>query len=347
MTPLVSIIIPVYNGEKEIENAVRSAVDERVSMEILVVDDGSEDDTRGVVLRLSREIPCLRLIPQENSGPAAARNRGIDEARGQYILFLDSDDAFCPDGIEKGLKAADGKDLTVFGYYLEQDGEQTAYVGADVLLDSPGAWQENLGNMYRLNLANQVWAKIFSARLLKENRIRFPLCKWGEDRLFLFEAMEKAESVGISSVLLCRYIQRKGSLVSRFLENKKEICLEIDSAVRRLAKTKGAGSKATEQIFDYMYVKSLLSSFATLFSPGCPLTLREKKMYVKKALEQKALPPMKNFPEDCGAAFRALAFVCSTKILWLNLFCAWGVSAASRILPRFFRKAKHAYNKEP
>ncbi|MBR4288158.1 MAG: glycosyltransferase, partial [Clostridia bacterium] len=91
MKPLISISIPVYNGENEIESAVRSAVDERLSMEILVVDDGSKDATRERVLSLAKEIPFLRLITQENSGPAAARNRGIDEAKGDYLAFLDSD----------------------------------------------------------------------------------------------------------------------------------------------------------------------------------------------------------------------------------------------------------------
>ena len=346
MKPLISIIIPVYNGENEIESAVRSAVEERLSMEILVVDDGSKDATRERVLSLAKEIPFLRLITQENSGPAAARNRGIDEAKGDAIAFLDSDDAFCPDALFQGLKDAEGKDLTVFGYVLEENGKGTAYVSEETELSSPEIWREKLPLMYRLNLINQVWAKIFSAALLKEDHIRFPHCMWGEDRLFLFEALEKAKKVSVSSVLLCRYIQRKGSLVSRFLENKGEICLEIDKAIRLLAEKKGAVSKEGEKVFRYMYLKSLLSSFATLFSPHCPLSLREKRRYVKKALEQKKLPSIDCYPKDCGVAFRVLALVCATGLPLLNLFFAWGVFSASRVLPGFFRKAKHAYNKE-
>lgn len=346
MKPLVSIIIPVYNGENEIEVAVRSAVDEHIPMEILVVDDGSTDKSAEKVLRLSEEIPFLRLVTQKNAGPAAARNRGIDEAQGEYLLFLDSDDAFCPGAVAQGLKEAEGKDLTVFGYILEQDGDGSAYVGEKAELNSPEAWREKLPEMYRLNLINQVWAKIFSARLLKEEHVRFPCHLWGEDRLFLFEAMEKAKRVAVSPVLLCRYIQRKGSLVSRFLENKAKICLEIDTAVRALAQKKGGVDKNGEKVFDYMYVKSLLSSFATLFSPNCPLSLQEKRNYVKEALEQKDLPSSANYPKDCGTAFRALAFLAGTKLSLLNLFAAWGVNVAARVLPRFFRKAKHAYNKE-
>ena len=209
MMPHVSIIIPVYNGEKEIEAAVRSALCDGLSQEILVVSDGSEDGTDGCVRALSEKYPAVRLIRQENAGPAAARNRGIEEARGEYILFLDSDDEFCPDVLPRALEAAKGKDLTVFSYELVQDGVSHCYTAADGTLTSERDWQEKLGEIYRKNLINQVWAKIFSARLLKEEGIRFPHRMWGEDRLFLFAAMEKARSVGISSLPLCRYIQRR------------------------------------------------------------------------------------------------------------------------------------------
>ncbi len=346
MKPLVSVVIPVYNGENEIEKAVRSALDPDLSQEILVVDDGSKDQTAATVLRLGEEISCLRLITQENSGPATARNRGIDEAKGEYIVFLDSDDAFCQGALARALSVSEGKDLTIFGYVLEQNGKGTVYCAEDGLLSSAELWRENLPLLYRLNMINQVWAKVFSARLLKENNIRFPHCKWGEDRLFLFEALEKAECVAVSKLPLCRYIQRAGSLISRFLADKAKICLEIDTAVRGLGEMKGGISEEGEKIYTYMYVKSLLSSFVTLFAENCTLSLGKKLCYVKKALSQKALPSISAYPADCGFSFRVLAFLAHTNISWLNLFAAWGVRLASRILPRLFVKAKHAYNKE-
>lgn len=347
MNPRVSVIIPVYNGEKEIETAVRSAVEEEAQFptEIIVVDDGSADGTVERVARLAEEYPFVRLIVQENAGPAAARNRGIREAKGDYVLFLDSDDAFLPGAVRRAVLAAEGKDLAVFGYVLEQDGEGVPYRMEDTLLSEDDHW-EKLGELYRRNLMGQVWAKVFSTRFLKEEGILFPERMWGEDRLFLFEALEKAKTVAVYSMPVCRYIQRKGSLVSRFLHDKAAICLEIDEALHRLADKKGVRDEENEKVFSYMYVKSLISSFATLFSENCPLSFREKRDFVKKALEQKEIPPQSSYPASCGTGFRALAFLARTGSPTLNLFAAWGVWRISRALPRLFRRAKHAYNKK-
>jgi glycosyltransferase involved in cell wall biosynthesis len=92
--PLVSVVIPTYNRALRLPLALQSVVDARLDpVEIVVVDDGSTDNTGEVVERFGRGV---RYIQQANAGPAAARNRGIREARGDYILFLDSDDRLLP-----------------------------------------------------------------------------------------------------------------------------------------------------------------------------------------------------------------------------------------------------------
>ena len=90
----VSVIIPTYNREKLLHRALRSVIQQRLSCdEIIVVDDGSVDDSRGVVQQIaSQSAVKVRYIYQENKGPAAARNRGIKEAKFEYLAFLDSDD---------------------------------------------------------------------------------------------------------------------------------------------------------------------------------------------------------------------------------------------------------------
>jgi hypothetical protein len=92
--PLVSVVIPVYNGARFIAEAVQSIVaQEYGSLEIIVVDDGSTDETAGIVARLERDV---RYVFQDNAGPGAARNRGIRDASGDLIAFLDADDLWAP-----------------------------------------------------------------------------------------------------------------------------------------------------------------------------------------------------------------------------------------------------------
>lgn len=105
----VSVVMPVFNGQDEIEEAVRSAATQSgCNVEIIVIDDGSSDETVAVVQGLQREFPdSVRLLQQANGGPAAARNRGIREARFGWIAFLDHDDVWLPDKLRKQLAAAE------------------------------------------------------------------------------------------------------------------------------------------------------------------------------------------------------------------------------------------------
>lgn len=102
MNSTISVIIPTYNRARYISEALRSVLSQSVKpLEIIVVDDGSTDNTREVVGALQEANPhdCIRYIYQANAGASAARNRGIAEARGTHIAFLDSDDRFASEHV--------------------------------------------------------------------------------------------------------------------------------------------------------------------------------------------------------------------------------------------------------
>ena len=97
----ISAVIPAFNAEHSIAAAVRSVHEQTVPVnEIIVIDDGSTDQTLQVLQRLSSEIPALRVLSQANAGPAAARNLGIREAKSKWIAFLDADDLWLPKKVE-------------------------------------------------------------------------------------------------------------------------------------------------------------------------------------------------------------------------------------------------------
>lgn len=100
----VSVVIPSYNSGRTIRQAVESALEQSVQVEVIIVDDGSQDDTESV-LDAYRDDSRVRIIRNEcNMGVAASRNRGVKEAACPYVAFLDSDDVWLPGKLEKQLE---------------------------------------------------------------------------------------------------------------------------------------------------------------------------------------------------------------------------------------------------
>ena len=99
--PLVSIVIPCYNQGRYLGEAIESARHQHYSnVEVIVVDDGSTDDT----LPVAAAYPGIRYLHQQNSGTAVARNRGLSESRGEFVIFLDADDRLLPDAVARGVE---------------------------------------------------------------------------------------------------------------------------------------------------------------------------------------------------------------------------------------------------
>lgn len=101
---MVSVIIPTYNGSRFISETIQSALDQTYkNLEVIVINDGSVDNTKDIVEDFIKIDSRVRLINQSNSGVSAARNRGIENSRGEYIALLDHDDLWLPDKLEKQL----------------------------------------------------------------------------------------------------------------------------------------------------------------------------------------------------------------------------------------------------
>ncbi|WP_431065186.1 glycosyltransferase family 2 protein [Methylotuvimicrobium sp.] len=114
-TPQISIIMPCYNAEKCIETSIDSVYRQTFKdFELIVVNDGSTDDSLSILQKLADRYSGLRVIDQPNKGPGPARNHGIKEATGQFIAFLDSDDSWHPDCLAKLHRALqNNKDASI------------------------------------------------------------------------------------------------------------------------------------------------------------------------------------------------------------------------------------------
>lgn len=120
--PLVSVIMPVYNGEKYIKQAVDSVYAQNVDLELLVIDDGSTDETRTVLEPYMKRSDFRYLLNEKNMGAAGSRNRGVKAAAGEYVAFLDADDWW-----EEGKLAEQLKVLEETGFVICSTGRELVH----------------------------------------------------------------------------------------------------------------------------------------------------------------------------------------------------------------------------
>ncbi len=227
----VSVIIPVYNSEKYLEQCLDSAVHQSLNeIEILCIDDGSSDSSPEILERYQNQDRRIKVLTQMNSGPAAARNNGSNNAAGEYIAFLDSDDFLQPDALEKLYAKAigDEADICAFGvkYFSEEYKEIIQY---DVMPDKRGILQELPFSIsdafdYILNFTtNSIWNKIYRRDFLNEHELRFPDMKRGEDLCFVHEALCLAERITVVKEALINYrFYRNDSLTSTLYEKPED-----------------------------------------------------------------------------------------------------------------------------
>lgn len=130
--PLVSVIMPSFNAERFIAESIDSVIAQTVEdWELIVVDDASTDATTAIVAACRRRDPRIRLLSQRtNRGTAGARNLGLDQARGEWIGFIDSDDVWHPQKTAKQIAAMEAShaDLSYTGYERRRDGRPSAIV---------------------------------------------------------------------------------------------------------------------------------------------------------------------------------------------------------------------------
>ena len=341
--PKVSFIIPAYNAEAYIESTIRSILSQDYgNIELVVADDGSKDSTAEIISRISREDGRLRLLQCENGGPACARNLALDSLDGssKYIMFCDADDLLNPGMVTALVKEAEESeaDFVACGFSIvSPDGSLHDYFEPDQRLDSDSIGPL-LGRLYKANLLNQVWGKLFRSEVIFMESIRFPDYRWGEDRFFVFDYLNHSRRFSILSFIGYRYIMRgEGSLISSFLKNKADICVLIDERMEELCRKFGVEDDGA---FRYMFAKSIFSCMANLFSPSCSLSPKEKREYVKSIVRSKRVL------SRCSGAkgslpMTALCALMKTGNVTLNLFAARLSFLASRLFPEAFRKMKH------
>lgn len=217
--PLISVIVPVYNGQAYLENCVVSIENQTYeNLEIIIINDGSTDATGAVCVKLKEKYDNIRIITMEDEGVSAARNAGLDTAKGGFITFVDADDRLRP------------KALQVLYQSLLKSGSDIAGCGF-LPFCSEEEWQEKLLDRYRitepetydpaaylnreiLHGNSRCWSKLYRRSVIGNLRFQRDLTI-GEDMLFLVELLPYVRKISETEYPGYGYYQNPAGAMNR------------------------------------------------------------------------------------------------------------------------------------
>lgn len=222
----VSVIVPVYNAQNYLRQCLDSITGQTLrEIEILCVDDGSTDSSAQILEEYERRDPRLKVIRQENAGAGAARNRGLKEASGEYLSFLDADDFFEPDMLGRAYERAASGDAQIVVFRSDQyHTEEGAFFQMPWTLRShalppyrPMDCRTFTDNVFKV-FVGWAWDKLFEREFVLRHGLTFQEQRTSNDLLFVFSAIVLAERIETDEKVLAH--QRRG--VASSLSNTRE-----------------------------------------------------------------------------------------------------------------------------
>ena len=317
MQPLVSIIIPVYNADKYLASCMESAINQTYNnIEIILVDDGSQDSCPAICDGYSTEYKNVSVIHQKNIGPSGARNKGLKNAQGKYIYFLDSDDYICENTIKTLTQIAEKDDLDIVLFDATiVDKEGAKYIGGkndrmyirDYLYPEISSGAELLRDMLlNKDYTCSVPLLFIKKQFLSNNDLTFYPGIIHEDELFTFCALIKAKRVfHTPEKLYFRRIRPDSIMTSDFsLKNIDGYCTVINGLIdcyNTLNKSY-LYKEFIDRIFTLLY--SLMNIYSALSSEQKAIALPNIRSIYRKIHTNRAIKNVIELHYDLVAKYK-------------------------------------------
>lgn len=278
--PYISVIVPVYNAEKSIEKCVSSIVKQRFTdMEILLIDDGSQDASGVLCDKLAEEDGRVRVVHKKNGGVSAARNSGMDFATGKYILFVDSDDYLPEFYVEELVKAQEEFGEAVFCWTAPQIVSENGSVKEERLSYSEEisavAGRRDVLKFSAKGLLNAPWNKLYHMDIIKKQHLRMrEEISIAEDLLFNLQYLDAAGECQIVILNKVPYYYVRNGQASLDNSYKKNFYAVHKKVLRILWNDceKWQVPKEDIPLFYKRYWEYMQNAFANLEVRNCPLS---------------------------------------------------------------------------
>ena len=288
----VSIIMPVYKVEEYVGKAIESIQAQTLTdWEFLIVDDGTPDRSGEICDEYAVKDSRIKVIHKENGGAPSARNMAIEIAKGEYFYFLDSDDWAEPTMLEDmyNLAKRDNAQLVVAGFYIDTyigNGQFMTdnYVVEDAVYPDKETFRKNAYKLFDKNLLYTPWNKLFEAKYVMENNLRFPTTFW-DDFPFNVSVVRNVERVTVTSKQYYHFLRaRTESETAAYRPGMYEKREEEHGWMVNLYNEWEVKDEASEEMIARRYVERFIGCVENITNPKCEMTEKEKRAEIKKML---------------------------------------------------------------
>ena len=256
---LVTIIVPAFNSAKYIEKCLNSILRQTYqNLEVIVVDDGSTDGTAGIIRRIAGRDHRIRFLCEENRGTSAARNYGLEEATGEYLTFVDSDDYIARDYVERLQKRCESTeaDMVICGLcYVDEDGRILKRI-------VPDYYQRGVHEEWTFRIS-AACSHFYRRQIWEKYHVRFAVGERGEDMpvaLFFSAVCRKIEILPFAGYA---YVQHADSAMGKF-RGLKTWNLPLRSLEESITKAEKIGIVNDREFFELFVMRILGTCFFDL-----------------------------------------------------------------------------------
>lgn len=302
MQAKISVIVPVYNAEKMLPYAVESLLAQTMKeIEIILVDDCSSDESRKLIsVYVEKDSRVKGIFLEQNAGPGAARNCGLDQASGEYITFVDSDDYIEKDMYEEMYREAKASraDICVCGYMQDILGadrkhkESIAVVPSDrKAMDEKEVCECAVKLDKEKNFA-YIWNKLYKRDILNnEAKVRFNKQSFGEDFIFNVEAFSNAEVVFVMGKAYYHYLEfNTDSLCQKVIPDFYSIICARHHKIKDLCEKRGCFDGQVRAEIYATHIKHIMASFVRNCDPRMNLSFNERRYRIKQTFSDQEIP---------------------------------------------------------
>lgn len=214
--PLISVVVAVYNIADYLRPCLESIISQTYkNLEILLVNDGSTDDSLKILKEYAEKDQRIKVISQQNAGLSAVRNLGIKKSKGKYVCFIDGDDSITPDYINKLYSAIlkSSADISVCGYtYVTEESREDFLPRPNAISGKEAAIRLLIAQE---NLDIVAWNKLYKKELFTKYNILYPLNQLYEDTLTTYKLYGASKKVAHVAEPLYLYFQRSNSIMGQ------------------------------------------------------------------------------------------------------------------------------------